>query len=99
LEEHQAKSSSTRAMLDRTSPPRAVAESATQVGQPSALNSISPVDKAMNDIGAMTDRDEQIRYYNGLPSEVKAELKPWLKQRKEDAERKAKEQEQAEELF
>ncbi|MFZ3018120.1 MAG: hypothetical protein WA056_06680 [Gallionella sp.] len=99
LEEHQANSSSTRAKLDRTSPPRMVVEPAAQVGQPSAVNSISPVDKAKNDISAMTDRDEQIRYYNGLPSEVKAELKPWLKQRKEDAERKAKEQEQAEELF
>jgi len=101
LEEHQAKSSSTRAKLDRAPPPKAAAEPVVQVVPPSVLNNISPIDKAKNDIVVMTDRNDQIRYYNGLSSEVKAELKPWLKQRKEDAERKVQvqEQEQAEELF
>ncbi len=56
-----------------------------------------PVDKAKSDIAAMTDRDEQIRYFNGLPAHVKEALTPWLKQRKKEAEQKA--QVQAEELF
>ncbi len=88
LEEHQSRSNSTRAKLDSTPAPRVATEPVT---------SMHPVDKAKSDIAAMTDRDEQIRYFNGLPAHVKEALTPWLKQRKKEAEQKA--QVQAEELF
>jgi hypothetical protein len=51
------------------------------VEQPAVL----PLDKAKADIDALTDKAKQQEYFSSLPIEVRDALKPWLKQRKEQA--------------
>lgn len=57
-----------------------------QLSQPAATNlTLSPVDKAKSDIEGMSDKAQQQAYFAVLDPEVREALKPWLKQRKEQA--------------
>lgn len=81
IEEHQAKTTSTRFNLSR----------APVVAAPVKVTT----EKAMADIEGLSDRDDQIAYFNKLDDAMKIALTPWLKKRKEDATSKAR----AEDLF
>lgn len=55
------------------------------------------LEQAKSNIEALPDREVQIDYFTKLPSNIQIELKPWLKQRKEDE--AAKQQVDLSELF
>lgn len=60
----------------------------------------SPVEKAKVEIAELAEKVDQIKYFNSLPEDVKDELMPWLKQRKEDGEaRKEQRNKEVEDLF
>jgi len=46
---------------------------------------LSPLDKAKADIEGMSDKTQQQEYFAALPADIREALKPWLKQRKEQA--------------
>lgn len=76
IEEHQMKTSATRSNLNRA-PVAVVPEKVTP-------------EKAMADIEGLSSREDQMAYFNKLDDVMKNALTPWLKKRKEEADRKVR---------
>jgi len=100
LVEQQERSDRARGDIDRPRQPHLAPVSENEA--PAATISL---EQAKAEIIALADKQAQQTYYSALPSALKDELKPWLKQRKNEeatrlaAESKAREQAELTELF
>lgn len=77
---------SKRGRAKKNMPDAQINQETVQNTEPAPEESIpSSVDKAKADIEAISNKLAQQEYYKNLPPEIREELKPWLKQRKDQA--------------
>lgn len=94
LTEQQVRSDNTRSALD---PSKSPPTSSNRVSASGEMPEINRLEAAKAALLAQPDKEAQKKHFLSLPSELQNELKPWLKQRKEEEAEAARQEAKARE--